>query len=166
MPPPQEKEFPLYQCESFRQLQNCVCFIVVSVHNFVQCSEKCANYLALQKDHCVTVRLSVMHANCFERLEISVERSVHSLLAICLFLFLEPFVASSSADPIAVLIPIDVAVVWIHVAFHQRCPRVNLKAAWTLWNCTTPVRQEGILKVRHVGIANVIALVTLPARHV
>ena len=86
---------------------------------------------------------------------------------------MEPFIASSLADPVAVLIPIDIAVMGEHVAFYQCCPRLNLKAAWTLWNPLSciPLRQNGILEVQHeviamAIIANVEALVTWSARHV
>ena len=76
----------------------------------------------------------------------------------------EPFIASSSADPVAILIPINIAVMGEHVAFHQCCPRPNFKAAWTLWNCATPFRQEGVFKVHHEVIANGVAPVTWSAR--
>ena len=119
---------------------------------------------ALQCNHFAAMRFAVMHAHCFERLDICVESSVHSLLAIGLFLLLEPFIASSSADPIAVLIPINITVMGEYVAFHQCCPRLNLKATWTLWNCATPLRQESVFKVHHEAIANGLAPVTWSAR--
>ena len=151
-------------CEPLGQFQNGPRLIVRATHQLVQSSKECANYLALQQDHSVTVRLPVMHAHCFERLDVCVERLVHSLLAIGLFLLVEPFIASSFAAPVAILVPINIAVMREHVAFHQCCPRLNLEATWTLWNCATPFRQEGIFEVQHEVIANVKAPMTRSAR--
>ena len=77
-PPTQEKKLPLNDCEPLGQFQNGARLIVCAIHQLVQSSQKRADYLALQQDHCVTVRLPVMHTDRFKRFNISVERSVHS----------------------------------------------------------------------------------------
>ena len=78
-PAAHQEEIPVHERQPVRQVQYVVRLIGRALRKIVHCLEKCSDNATLPCNHCVAMRLSVMHADYFKRLDICVEGSVHSL---------------------------------------------------------------------------------------